>query len=91
MRLGWNRDEGGVITVFAYTEDGRGAPVADFWITPLVSGLGISRPKAMALQQMFAELLVDAHNSQEAAPSAWECPIGAPGCSENCGNYGCGN
>lgn len=22
---------------------------------------------------------------------AWECPISHPGCSQNCGNYGCGN
>lgn len=91
MRLGWNRDEDGVITVFAYTEDGKGAAIADFWLSSLVAGLGVSRPSAAALQQQFAEMLVDAHNSQEAASAAWECPIGMTGCSENCGNYGCGN
>lgn len=23
--------------------------------------------------------------------SKWECPIGDPDCTSNCGNYGCGN
>lgn len=22
---------------------------------------------------------------------AWKCPINHPGCTKNCGNYGCGN
>lgn len=28
---------------------------------------------------------------EKLAAGKWECPIGYPGCEENCGNYGCGN
>lgn len=24
-------------------------------------------------------------------PDSWECPIGKPNCTQNCGAYGCGN
>lgn len=62
MRLGWNRDEDGVITVFAHASDGRGAAVADFWLQPLIDKFGMRRDAAKELQQQFAELLVFAHN-----------------------------
>lgn len=62
MRLGWNRDEGGVITVFAHATDGRGAAIADFWLQPLIDKLGMKRDAAKEWQQQFAELLVDSHN-----------------------------
>lgn len=62
MRLGWNRDEDGVITVFAHATDGRGAPIADFWIQPLIDRLGMNRAAAKEWQQQFAELLVTSHN-----------------------------
>lgn len=91
MRLSWNRDEDGVITVFAMADDGKGAPVADFWVTPIIAGLGISRARAMALQQELAEMMVDAHNSSRNKDAAWVCPIKSPGCEKNCGSYCCGN
>ena len=62
MRLGWNRDEGGVITVFAHASDGRGAPVADFWVQPLIDKFGMARPAAKEMQEQFAEMLVQHHN-----------------------------
>lgn len=65
MRLGWSRDEDGIITVFAHATDGRGAAVADFWIKPLVDNLRMTRADALEWQQQFAELLVGAHNSHQ--------------------------
>lgn len=29
-------------------------------------------------------------NSPE-IPDGWECPLNSPGCTKNCGSYGCGN
>ena len=62
MRLGWNRGEDGVITVYATSSDGRVADVADFWIRPLVADFGMTRTAALEWQQQFAELLVNSHN-----------------------------
>lgn len=94
MRLGWNRDEDGVITIFAYAADGRGAPVADFWIQPIIEKFGMNRHAAKAMQEEFAVLLVTSFNKHFTASTErafWSCPIGHEGCTKNCGNYCCGN
>lgn len=62
MRLRWEREKDGVVTVTAVTSDGREAPVADFWLQPLISSLGASREHGRELQEQFAGLLVDTHN-----------------------------
>lgn len=62
MRLGWNRAEDGVITVYAHTSDGRVAPVADFWVQPMIDKLGAKRHVAKEYQEQFAEILVSGHN-----------------------------
>lgn len=62
MRLSWNRDEEGVITVYATATDGRVAPVADFWLRPLVENFGMKRSDAKEWQEQFAEMLLGAHN-----------------------------
>ena len=64
MRLGWNRAEDGVITVYAHTGTGRAFPVADFWLKPMVEVCGPdSRENCKARQQEFAEFLVAAWNA----------------------------
>lgn len=67
MRLGWNRAEDGVITVYAHAEDGRAAPVADFWLQPIIDKLGMTRADAKALQEQFADQLVSANNDKPRA------------------------
>lgn len=62
MRLKWDRDGDGVVIVTAVTSDGREAPVADFWLQPLIGSLGASREYGRELQEQFASLLVDTHN-----------------------------
>lgn len=62
MRLGWNRAEDGVITVYAHTSDGRVADVADFFLKPMIDRFGADRATALRFQEQFAELLVNAHN-----------------------------
>ena len=89
MRLGWNRDECGVITVYAHTKDGKFADVADFWLKPLVDRFGMGRVEAKELQQKLAETLVTHY--YDSARQEWECPIKHQGCKSNCGSYGCGN
>jgi hypothetical protein len=96
MRLSWNRDEDGVVTVYATTSDGRCLPVADFWLTPWMQYLGVTRPVALGEQQRLAGQLVSIFN-QSFTPASdehldgHECPIGDPSCLENCGAYGCKN
>lgn len=62
MRLGWNRAEDGVITVYAHASDGRATDVADFWLQPLIDGFGMKRDDAKEWQQQFAGMLVEHHN-----------------------------
>jgi len=62
MRLGWNRAEDGVITVYAHASDGRVSPVADFWVQPLIDKFGMKRADAREWQEQFADLLVRSHN-----------------------------
>lgn len=73
MRLGWNRAEDGVITVYAHTSDGRVADVADFWLKPMMERFGADRATALEFQQQFAEMLVNAHNR------IFTLPLGVPG------------
>lgn len=80
MRLGWNRGEDGVITVYAHTETGKVFPVADFWLKPMADFFGAgSRPNCKNRQQEFAEFLVAAWNARGRAkiladPEDQECP-----------------
>jgi hypothetical protein len=62
VRLGWNRAEDGVITVYAHSGDGRVADVADFWLGPMIERFGMTRDAAKEWQQRFAEMLVEKHN-----------------------------
>lgn len=62
MRLSWNLDEDGVITVYAHASDGRSAAVADFWVWPLIEKFGMKREAAQEWQEQFAELFVSSHN-----------------------------
>lgn len=62
MRLSWNRDEEGVITIYARMTDGRVADVADLWVKPMVEKFGVPRSRALELQEQFADLLVNSHN-----------------------------
>lgn len=63
LRLSWNRDDEGVITVYATDPDaGRIVAVADFWTGPLRQHMGIPEPRAQALQQQLAETLVENWN-----------------------------
>jgi hypothetical protein len=34
---------------------------------------------------------LEAANKPKSAPRKWKCPIDYPGCTKNCGSYGCGN
>lgn len=88
-RLSWNRDEEGIITIYATSED-RIAEVADLWIRPLMERLGVDRSAALEMQEAFAEAFTSAWNEGR-RDMEWECPIGAAGCTSNCGAYGCGN
>lgn len=63
MQLSWNRDEDGVITVYGTTTDGRIYDVADFWVTPMIERLGVSRELALDWQRQHAELLVNTFNN----------------------------
>ena len=90
-RLSWNRDDEGIITIYA-TSEGRIAEVADLWIKPLMDRLGISRSAAKGMQERFAETFTASWNERQCDDAAgWECPIGVAGCMSDCGDYGCGN
>jgi len=94
MQLSWNRDEDGVITVYATMNDGKIADVADFWLTPLVERFGMDRESAKCMQQNFAECLVTLHNkhfTKQNVKKDWKCPLNMVDCKSNCGSYGCGN
>lgn len=92
MRLSWNRDEDGVVTVYATTPEGIAYDVADFWLRPMMQRIGVPRDVALAQQQRLAERLVEAINSEpDISDEGWECPISHPGCTEDCGAYGCKN
>lgn len=58
----------GVLTVHYKSSDGRTAPVADFWIKPLMDGLGMSRADATEWQRQFAGLLVSAYAQHFSEP-----------------------
>jgi hypothetical protein len=64
MKLGWNRAEDGVITVYAHLSTGKVVEVADFWVSPLVAAWGQgSRANALKRQQEIVEFLVAAWNA----------------------------
>lgn len=54
-KLSWNRDEDGVIVIYATDTQGRVAPAADLWLQPLIDKLGMTRTEAMSLQGAVAE------------------------------------
>ena len=91
MRLSWNRNEDKTITIYA-TDSGKTAELADLWQRPMREDLGISRARAAAIQQQFAEWLCAKWNDEQVAGSRNQegCWLNEPGCSGNCGNYGCG-
>ena len=96
MRLSWNRDEADVVTVYATMSDGRCVAAADFWLKTWMDQLGVPRSVALDEQQRLAEQLVSIFNQHFKATSdehleGHECPLGRVGCTENCGDYGCGN
>jgi hypothetical protein len=64
MRLGWSRDQDGVVVVYAHAPDGRVAPVADFWLQGWVDKMGFDRSEAKAMQEQFADRLVNSSNNQ---------------------------
>lgn len=86
-RLSWNRDDDGVVTVYATKSGGKPFAVGDFWLRPGMVDGGLTKPLAAALQQQLVEFLVDRFNQEH----AFECPVGAEGCTQDCGSYGCGN
>ena len=51
----------GVLTVAYKSSDGRVADVADFYVKPLMDGLGMNRAAAVEWQQQFAGLLLAAY------------------------------
>jgi hypothetical protein len=57
IKLSWNRDEDGVITVYGTWPNGRIAPVADVWLQPLIDKAGLSRAKALEVQERIADRL----------------------------------
>ncbi|GEM_PF-4819428 len=73
MRLGWNRAEDGVITVYAHTHDGRVADIADFWLRPMVERFGVERETALRWQEEFALMLVESHNNLFSKAGVFDC------------------
>jgi len=67
MRLGWNRAEDGVVTVYAHTGTGRVIEVADFWLKPIMDATGAKREQALRKQKEFAEFFVAAWNASARA------------------------
>lgn len=86
-KLSWNRDDDGVVTIYATQGEHAPFPVADFWLRPAMKDGALTRPQASALQQQLVEFFVDRFNQEH----AFECPIGSEGCTKDCGSYGCGN
>ena len=91
MRLSWNRNEDGTITIYAI-DKGKIAELADIWQKPMREDLGVARARAAAIQQRFAEWLCDKWNTEQLpqsrdAPGCW---LNQPGCTGECGSYGCG-
>lgn len=46
--------------------------------------------KQIACEQMGARI-TELSDARAAARTGWKCPINSTGCTQNCGNYGCGN
>ena len=68
IRLSWNRDHEGVITIYATDlNTGRVADVADLWVKPMCDRLNFRREYALSVQQCVAETLCEAWNEREAA------------------------
>lgn len=89
-KLSWNMGDDGVVTLYAReTEDGPAYDLADVFRRPMKLCFGITEEEARAAQISIAERICDLWNTQPA--TKWECPLGLPGCRENCGSYGCGN
>ena len=63
MKLGWNRSEDGVITIYGHLGTGRVFDVADLWLRPLMAATGANRDGALRKQQEFAEFFVAAWNA----------------------------
>ena len=80
MKLGWNRAEDGVITVYAHVGTGKVFPIADFWVSTW--GEVDARPGRewkLQKQQELAEFFVAAWNASSRAeimadPEDDSCP-----------------
>lgn len=78
VKLSWNRDEDGVIAVYATDSKPRTFPVLDIFCGPLVSLGKMTREEAKAFQAFTAERICRAWNSDdEAATIAEEHKIDA--------------
>jgi len=60
----------GVITIIYRSSDGREADVADFYIKPMMDGLGMNRRAATEWQQQFAGMLIAAYQRHFWPPGA---------------------
>lgn len=88
--LSWNMGDDGVVTIYVrFGEDGPAWDVADVFRRPMKVRHSMTEEHARAVQISIAERLCHLWNNQPA--SEWDCPLGLPGCRENCGSYGCGN
>lgn len=89
-KLSWNMGNDGVVTIYVRAEDDATAwDVADVFRRPMKMRHGLTEEQARAMQVSIAERLCELWNDQPEAE--WDCPLGLPGCRENCGSYGCGN
>lgn len=59
----------GVLTVTFKSSDGRIADVADFYVKPLMDGLGMNRAAATEWQQQFAGLLLRSYERHFTEPA----------------------
>ena len=69
-------------------EAARNVPTT--WLDPLLTGPGATE---LPLDEPGVEKLCRGISAAIRAMkgSSWKCPINHPGCTSNCGSYGCGN